>query len=48
MISSVLLTALLRWFLKRVGAEQRLPMLPLFYLSLAVAIASVLWLIAFE
>lgn len=48
MIVSVLLTALLRWLIKRVGVEQRLPMLPLFYLGLAVAFASVLWLIAFE
>ncbi len=47
-VVSVLLTTLLRWLGRRAGLEQRLPMLPLFYLSLTLAIASVLWLIAFE
>lgn len=47
-ISSVLLTVLLRWGIKRIGLEQRLPMLPLFYLSLTLTISSLIWLIVFE
>ncbi len=47
-IASILLTALLRWGIKRAGLEHRLPMLPLLYFSLALGIASTLWLLAFE
>ncbi len=47
-ISAVLVTAVLRWALHRAGLEERLPMLPLFYFSLASLIACVFWLIAFE
>ena len=48
MAVSVLLTALLRWGIRRIGLEPRLPMLPLLYFSLAIGIASTLWLLAFE
>lgn len=48
LVLSVVITAVLRWIANRTGLEQRLPMLPLFYLSLALLIACLLWLIAFE
>ena len=47
-IISILVTAMLRWVLNRAGLEQRLPMLPILYFSLALLIACVIWLIAFE
>lgn len=47
-ISSILITSVLRWMINRIGLEQRLPLLPLFYFSLALLIACILWLIAFE
>ena len=47
-LGGVLSTAVLRWVLHRGGVEQRLPMLPLFYFSLALLIACVFWLVAFE
>ena len=47
-ISAVVVTAVLRWVLHRAGFEERLPMLPLFYFSLASLIACTFWLIAFE
>lgn len=48
LVSSILITAMLRWILNRIGLEQRLPLLPLFYFSLALLFACILWLIAFE
>ena len=48
LVLGILVTALLRWLIQRRGWEERIPMLPLFYFGLAVALASLLWLIAFE
>ncbi len=47
-ITGILLTAVLRWILNRTGIEDRLPLLPIFYFSLALLFACVIWLIAFE
>lgn len=47
-IAGILLTVVLRWVLNRTGIEDRLPLLPLFYFSLALLFACVIWLIAFE
>lgn len=48
MVVSILLTALIRFVLNRLQWEQRVPALPLFYFSIALLIACLLWLIAFE
>lgn len=48
MIAAALVTTLVRWILNRTGIEDRLPVLPVFYFSLALLIACVIWLIAFE
>ena len=48
MVAAVLVTAALRWMLNRTGIEDHLPVLPVFYFSLALLIACVIWLIAFE
>ncbi len=48
MIAAVLLTAAIRWILNKTGIEDRLPVLPIFYFSLAVLIACLIWLITFE
>lgn len=45
---SVLVTALLRLLLKRMRWEEKLPLLPLFYFTLALLIACMIWLICFE
>ena len=45
---SVLLTALLRIPLRWARWKRKLPLLPLFYFSLALLIACLLWLILFE
>lgn len=47
-ITGILLAAILRWILNRTGVEDRLPLLPIFYFSLALLFACVIWLIAFE
>jgi len=47
-VASILLTALVRFALNRLQWEQRVPALPLFYLAIALIIACLIWLIAFE
>ena len=47
-LAGIVVTAIVRWFLNRTGVEERLPLLPILYLSLALLIACGLWLIAFE
>ena len=47
-IAGVIATAILRLILNRTGIEDRLPILPVFYFSLTLLIACVIWLIAFE
>jgi hypothetical protein len=48
MVFAVLLTTLLRVILNRLGWERRLPVLPLFYFSIALLIACTFWLVTFE
>jgi heme O synthase-like polyprenyltransferase len=48
MAASILLTALVRFVLNRLQWEQKVPALPLFYFSIALLIACLIWLIAFE
>jgi hypothetical protein len=48
MVASVLVTALVRFILNRLQWEQRVPALPLFYFAIALLIACLLWLIAFD
>jgi hypothetical protein len=48
MVASILLTALVRLVLNRLQWEQHVPALPLFYFSIALLIACLIWLIAFE
>jgi heme O synthase-like polyprenyltransferase len=48
MVASILVTALFRFVLNRLQWEQRVPALPLFYFSIALLIACLIWLIAFE
>ena len=47
-VSGILATVILRWILNRTGIEERLPLLPIFYFSLTLLIACVIWLITFE
>ena len=47
-VLSILLTMLVRAILHRTDMEQRLPALPLFYFSVALLIACVIWLVSFE
>jgi hypothetical protein len=48
MVASILLTALVRLVLNRLQWEQRVPILPLFDFAIALLIACLIWLIAFE
>ena len=49
MVASILLTALVRFVLNSAASqEQRVPILPLFYFAIALLIACLIWLIAFE
>jgi hypothetical protein len=48
MVASILLTALVRFVLNRLQWEQQVPALPLFYFAIALLIACLIWLIAFE
>jgi len=48
MVASILVTALVRFVLNRLQWEQKVPALPLFYFSIALLIACIIWLIAFE
>jgi len=48
MVASILVTALIRFVLNRLQWEQKVPALPLFYFSVALLIACLIWLIAFE
>ena len=48
MVASILMTALVRLVLNRLQWEQQVPALPLFYFSIALLIASLIWLVAFE
>jgi hypothetical protein len=48
MAAGILLTALVRFVLNRLQWEQRVPALPLFYFAVALLIACLIWLIAFE
>ena len=48
MVASILVTALIRFGLNRLQWEQQVPALPLFYFSIALLIACLIWLITFE
>ena len=48
MVAGILVTALVRFVLTRLQWEQQVPALPLFYLAIALLIACLIWLIAFE
>ena len=48
MAASILVTALVRFVLNRLQWEQKVPALPFFYFSIALLIACLIWLIAFE
>ena len=48
MVASILVTALIRFVLNRLQWEQQVPALPLFYFSIALLIACLIWLITFE
>jgi heme O synthase-like polyprenyltransferase len=48
MVAGIVLTALVRFVLNRLQWEQRVPALPLFYFSIALLIACLIWLIAFD
>ena len=48
MVVSILATALVRFVLNRLQWEQQVPALPLFYFGIALLIACLIWLIAFE
>jgi YtcA family len=48
MVASILVTALVRFVLNRLRWERQVPALPLFYFSIALLIACLIWLIAFE
>jgi len=48
LVASILVTALIRFALNRFQLEQKVPALPLFYFSIALLIACLIWLIAFE
>ena len=48
MVASILVTALIRFVVNRLQWEQKVPALPLFYFSIALLIACLIWLIAFE
>jgi hypothetical protein len=48
MVASILVTSFIRFVLNRLEWEQRVPALPLFYFSVAITIACLIWLIAFE
>jgi FtsH-binding integral membrane protein len=48
MVAGILATAVVRFALNRLQWEQRVPALPLFYFAIALLIACLIWLIAFE
>jgi len=48
MAASIVVTAVVRLMLNRLQWEQRVPALPLFYFAIALLIACLIWLIAFE
>jgi len=48
MVASIIVTALVRFVLNRLQWEQQVPALPLFYFAIALLIACLIWLIAFE
>jgi hypothetical protein len=48
MVASILVTALVRFALNRLQWEQQVPALPLFYFAIALLIACLIWLIAFD
>jgi hypothetical protein len=48
MVASILVTAFVRFVLNRLQWEQQVPALPLFYFAIALLIACLIWLIAFE
>ncbi len=48
MVAGILLTALVRFVLNRLQWEQQVPALPLFYFAMALLIACLIWLIAFD
>jgi len=48
MVASIIVTALVRFVLNRLQWEQHVPALPLFYFAIALLIACLIWLIAFE
>ena len=47
-LGGILLDALLALLLKRLNLERRIAALPLFYVSVALLLACLIWLIAFE
>jgi hypothetical protein len=48
MVASILVTALVRFVLIRLQWERQVPALPLFYFAIALLIACLIWLIAFD
>jgi YtcA family len=48
MVAGLLLTALVRFVLIRLQWEQQVPALPLFYFAMALLIACLIWLLAFD
>jgi hypothetical protein len=48
MVASILVTALVRFVLNRLQWERQVPALPLFYFAIALLIACLIWLIAFD
>jgi YtcA family len=48
MVAGILVTALIRFVLDRLQWEQQVPALPLFYFSIALLIACLIWLVTFE
>ncbi len=48
MVASILVTAVVRLVLNRLQWEQNVPALPLFYFAIALLIACLIWLIAFD
>ncbi len=48
MVASILVTACVRFVLIRLQWEQQVPALPLFYFAIALLIACLIWLLAFD
>jgi YtcA family len=48
MVAGILVTALVRFVLIRLQWERQVPALPLFYFAIALLVACLIWLIAFD